>query len=504
MHQKKSTVLVILDGFGYHKGTIGNAIAQAKNPTINSWLRTYPNTLLKSSGTAVGLPEGYIGNSEVGHITIGSGRIVQQPLTIINNAITDGSFSANPTLVDDLKKLQTTGKSLHIIGLLSDAGIHSNQKHLYAFLQAAADCGIKNIIVHPFLDGRDTPPQSAAHYLQELETFLHNLGCGIIGSIHGRFYAMDRDHHWQRTEQSYHTLTMQQTNKTHSWQEILKESYANDITDEFIKPIQLTPKAVIKSGSGIIFFNIRPDRARQLTQCFVDTHFDKFPTQQLNLTFFITPVTYSSALKTDVLFEHPVVPNTLKEVLDANNKSMLAVAETEKYAHVTYFFAGGKEKVFHNETRILVPSIEAITYVKNPEMSAEHITQVVIKSLKKVPKDFYIINYANADMVGHSGDLQATIKAIECLDRELKKLFEIVVEQMDGTMYVTADHGKAEEMINADGTPRTAHTTNCVPFIMLRKDLENSDYQLPLTQLADIAPFILETMGLSVPNEMKR
>lgn len=498
------TALIILDGFGFRTNIEGNAIALADTPNIDLWLKSYPNCLLKASGTAVGLPEGVMGNSEVGHMAIGCGRIIKQPLTQINDAIKNGSFFTHPALIEHLKILKDSQKTLHIMGLLSDAGIHSDIDHMFAYINAAHQQGITHIVVHAFLDGRDTPPRSAQLYLERLEQYLKELGCGTIGSIHGRFYAMDRDHHWDRTEKSYRVLAEQSTQESQDWRIVLKENYAQNINDEFIPPTQLDPKASIGKDDGIIFINIRPDRARQLTMCFVDQNFKKFKINKLNLDFFITPVSYGTGLKTIVLYPENAPKNTLKDILASADKTMLSIAETEKYAHVTYFFSGGNEKIVHHEVRILIPSIKATTYVQLPAMSAPLITQAVIKSLKRFPRDFYLINYANADMVGHSGNLNATIKAIELLDAELKKLYDVVVEQMGGTMYITADHGKAEQMIDSKtGQARTAHTTSPVPFIMLRKDLENSGKKLMLKQLSDIASFILENMGLSVPEEMK-
>jgi 2,3-bisphosphoglycerate-independent phosphoglycerate mutase len=498
------TALIILDGFGFRTNTEGNAIALADTPNLDQWLKEYPHALLKASGSAVGLPDGVMGNSEVGHSTIGCGRIIEQPLTRINNAIKNGSFFTNSLLIAPLKQLKASGKTLHIMGLISDAGIHSNTDHMIAYIQAAVAQGITNIIVHAFLDGRDTPPRSAEQYLETIENALSHAAHGVIGSIHGRFYAMDRDHQWDRTEKSYRTLTQKQTDTKHEWREVLKQNYAQGITDEFIPPTQLTPSALIDNDDGIIFANIRPDRARQLTSCFVDPRFKKFKVSTLDLSFFITPVDYGAGLKTTILFPDTPPKNTLKDVLAAHEKTMFSIAETEKYAHVTYFFSGGNEKIAHHEMRILIPSIKAITYAKLPAMSAPLITQAVIKSLRKFPRDFYLINYANADMVGHSGNLNATIKAIEVLDIELKKLYDIIVEHMGGIIYITADHGKAEQMIDSKtGQPRTAHTTNPVPFIMIKKDLKDSDKKLSLKGLSDIAPFILENMGIKVPDEMR-
>lgn len=499
------TALIILDGFGFRTNKEGNAIAMAETPNLSRWLATYPNTLLKASGPAVGLPEGIMGNSEVGHMAIGCGRVIEQPLTRINNAIADGSFFTNPKLVEKLILLKNANRTLHIIGLLSDAGIHSHIDHIKAYLKAAKQQGITNIVVHAFLDGRDTPPRSAEIYLEKIETLLKELEYGIIGSIHGRFYAMDRDHHWDRTEKSYSVLTQKQIQAPQNWREVLKANYAQGITDEFMPPTQLDPKAIIGNDDGIIFANIRPDRARQITACFVTPNFKKFKRTKIELSFFITPVAYGAGLETTVVFPEIAPKNTLKDVLCSHEKNMFSIAESEKYAHVTYFFSGGSEKIVNHEVRVLIPSIKAITYANLPAMSAPLITQAVIKSLKKFPRDFYLINYANADMVGHSGNLGGTIKAIEILDEELKKIYDIIVEQMGGTMYITADHGKAEQMIDSKtGQARTAHTTNPVPFIMLRKDLENSGKKLVLKELSDIAPFVLENLGIAVPEEMKK
>jgi 2,3-bisphosphoglycerate-independent phosphoglycerate mutase len=504
MDLKKPTVLVILDGFGYRKEKKFNAIAQARTPHIDFWMEHFPTTLLRASGTAVGLLDNMIGNSEVGHLTIGCGRIIEQPLTIIHHAIENKSIFSHPLLLEKFALLKHKNEPLHIMGLLSDAGIHSHVELLYALLKMAVEHGLTKIYVHAFLDGRDTPPKSAAIYLSQLDTILHTLGHGIIATMQGRFYAMDRDKNWDRTEKSYKVLTEKQQITKQDWQEVLSQAYQHNITDEFVPPTQLDPQGIIESGAGVIFFNIRPDRARQLTAAFVDPHFNHFPIRKINLTFFITPVGYGAHLKTDVLYPQKPEYNTLKDVLSEHDKTIFSIAETEKYAHITYFFNGGREKILPHEVRILIPSIIAKTYVDHPQMSAPQITEAVLKSLKKIPKDFYLINYANADMVGHSGNFQATVKAVECLDTELKKLYDVVVESMGGTMYITADHGKAEDMYDPEtGMPRTAHTNNPVPFIMLRKDLENSNYTLPLTQLADIAPFILHNMHLPIPTEME-
>lgn len=492
----KPTALVILDGFGIASEKQYNAIAHAHMPHFNSWLSLYPHSTLQASGAAVGLPDGFQGNSEVGHLTIGAGRIIQQPMTTWLNEIENGSFYHNQTLLNNLNQLQNQEKAVHIMGLLSDAGIHSHEKQLYACIEAAWQARIKKIIVHAFLDGRDTPPQSAYDYLRKLE---HKLAYynhhAFIGSIHGRFYAMDRDHNWQRTESTYRVLTELQPEPIESWEKALQKQYAHGITDEFIVPTQLRHDATIKNGDGIIFCNTRPERARQLTASFVQPHFINFIVKPLTLTFFITPIEYSTELPTTYLFKRLPVSNTLKDILADRGKTIFSIAETEKYAHVTYFFRGENEATVRTEKRIMIPSLHVETYKNNPEMSAQKITDTVLHSLQTNPQDFYLINYANADMVGHSGDFGATIRAIEFLDTQLEQLYEIIVEKMNGTLYITADHGKAENMYDEDThQPRTAHTCNLVPFVYINKEHKNSSMQLELHELSDIAPFIIKNM----------
>lgn len=499
------TLLIILDGFGYREEKKYNAIYHAKTQYYDTWMHEYPHAILKASGSAVGLPKGAIGSSEAGHLTIGSGRITKEPVTHINEEIDNKSFASNPTLINALKRIPTNN-TLHIMGLLSDAGIHATMRHFYAFLDTAHKLGIKHIVVHPFLDGRDTAPQSAAKYLQDLEKKLATIG-GKIGSVHGRLYAMDRDKNWDRTQRSYQALTEPLPNhQFKTWKEIIDHYYEQKVTDEFIPPTQLDPSLFIKNGDGVIFFNFRPDRARQLTASFVDPQFNAFPTKPLKLSCFITPTSYDSRLKTDVLFPQPHLSNTLKEILVAHGKTIFSIAETEKYAHVTYFFGGGKEESLLNETRVLIPSKKEKNYSEYPQMAAGEITHAVLESLQKNPCDFYLINYSNADMVGHTGNFGAAITAIEYMDKQLGELYKYVINTMHGTMYITADHGNAEIMYDEEAhQPKTSHTTNPVPFIMIREDLKgHGDDKLPLTQLADIAPFILKNMGLPIPKEMKK
>lgn len=498
------TVLVILDGFGHAPASKYNAVTQANTPHLTAWMAEYPHTLLAASGNAVGLPVGTMGNSEVGHLTLGCGAIINQPLTIIHNAIRNGTFAKNPILTSNLTKLtQGTGR-LHLMGLLSDAGVHSNFEHLVAFLEAAKHAGLHDVFIHAFLDGRDTPPQSAATYLNALDATIKTLGIGSIATIQGRFYAMDRDNNWERTEKCYQTLTQQQPSEFLDWQSALAAQYTHHITDEFVVPTQLNSNGIIKPGDGVIFFNFRPDRARHITAACIDQQFTHFPVHKLDLSFFITPVQYAPTFHNEVLYSREPIAITLPDVLHAHNKTMFAIAETEKYAHVTYFFSGGREHPYATETRVLIPSIPAQSYIHVPEMSAHEITQAVLHSLRTSPHDFYLINYANPDMVGHSGDINATIKAIEFLDGELARIYDQVVTVMNGTLYITSDHGNAEKKQDDTGQPHTAHTTNKVPFIVINNTMRGSLVELPLTQLADVAPYILHAMELPVPHQMLR
>lgn len=503
MNTKKPHVLVILDGFGLAPKSPSNAITNATLPHINTWLTQCPHATLKASGAAVGLPAGIIGNSEVGHLTIGAGRQIKQPLTIINEAISDGgSFFSNPLLISNLDRLAQTGKTLHIMGLLSNAGVHSTINHLLAYIKAAHDHKIKKIVIHAFLDGRDIAPKSAAEYLELLSNSIKDKTEVSLGSIQGRFFAMDRDHNWDRTQASYQCLTQAQDIKYDSWQKALSHYYALNITDEFIPPTQLVAHDFVQSEDAILFFNIRPDRARQLTSCFVQESCPECTPHKIPLLFFMTPVSYGKQLDTIVLFPQAKIDETLKSTLSKNGKSIFCIAETEKYAHITYFFGGKHESVLPGESRMLVPSIKAINYIDHPEMSAEKITDEVILSLKNNPADFYLINYANADMVGHSGDMPATIKALEFLDAQLGKLYEQVVKAMDGVLYITSDHGKAELMIDDKNIACTAHTDNPVPFMVVSTDCK-PDALKHMHELADIAPFILARMGLPVPTSMQ-
>lgn len=493
---KKPTALVILDGFGYRKDRQYNAIAHARMRHFNQWLSQYPHALLQASGHFVGLPDGTPGNSLVGHMALGTGRVIKQPITVLNEEIQDGSFFKNPVLVGCLQQLRETGGTLHLMGLLSDGSSHSNEVHLYALLRAAKQQGITKIVVHAFLDGRDVPPRSAAEYLTHLDTVLKEIGVGRLGSIHGRAYPMDRNEHWEYVRKSYNLMTEPNTKQFATWRQALDYYYGQGLTDEMIPPTCLADHSEIKDGDGLIFFNIRADRARNLTRLFLEHMHPR-------LLWFITAVPYSSSFNTQVLYEPPQVEQTLLDVLEEHHKRMFVIAEHEKYAHVTYFFNGGREIVHSQESRMIIPSLPPEKFEEHPEMSAPEITDAVIRSLTKNPRDFYLINYANPDMIGHTGNFDATVKAVACIDEQLYKLYQQIVEKMQGTLYIVSDHGKAEDMFDT-GTQqaRTAHTTNPVWFMMIRKDLNGTQSGLDLSQLADVALFILREMGLAVPPEM--
>jgi len=479
---KSPVMLVIMDGFGYSPELYGNATLQAKMPTWRMFLERFPNTLLNASGEAVGLLPGYIGNSEVGHMTLGAGRVIESDLKRIQNAIDSGALEQNKMLIDSFLSLKEKGAALHLMGLLSDGGVHSHEKHLHFFVKLAKKIGISKVYIHAFLDGRDVESKSAEQYLDRLDGVCKTFGCGQVASIHGRFYAMDRDKNWERTEESYAVLTNSNKAKNQDWRDVLKTSYSNGITDEFIEPVNLVDDGFVKSGDGIVFFNFRPDRARQLTQAFIDPEFDKFKTNVHGilgggLSFFITPTCYRNDFPkygNKFLFEPRNIKHTLLDeiseqlAMQHQNNQVFVVAETEKYAHVTYFFRGMSEGQPSNESRHLIPSIKTKNYIQHPEMSAEKITEEVLNSLSVNPASFYLINYANSDMVGHSGNLDATVKACECIDKQIAKLYHEIVMVKNGILFVVADHGNAEAKISpTTGEELTAHTTNPVPFVMI-------------------------------------
>lgn len=476
------TILIILDGLGISCEKKYNAFSQAKTPHLDSWQDQHFYTTLQAAGNFVGLQEGYHGNSEVGHFTLGAGRIMQQTSTLLNVQLQPENLHTNNTLTDLLQNFNPRTR-VHLLGMASDGNIHSNLDHARAFISTLFGHGFSNILVHAFLDGRDTPPRSALQYLDILQSDLDRYSCGKIASIHGRYFAMDRNNNADRTQKSFDVLTQQQSRWT-PYQDCIAQNYNNNISDEFIQPTACIENHTIQPGDGVIFFNFRPDRARQLTKQLLS----------LNLGFFVTPIIYHESLPTTPLITSMQAHETLLETLAAHNKTIFTIAETEKYAHVTYFFNGHRDITISTEQRVLIPSSTTLEPADDPKMQAEVITQTVLNSLKNDPKDFYLINYANADMVGHSGNLDATITAIECLDTQLDKLYQQVVVQQNGTIYITADHGNAETMFDEHSKqPCTSHTGNPVPFYMLS---QKTQPHVQLEGLADVAPFILKNMKI--------
>lgn len=499
---KKSPIaLIILDGFGSSPLIKNNAIAQAKKPTLDYLMQHYPHCLLHASGQAVGLPEGTEGNSEVGHITLGAGRIVPSAFLHFKQAIEDGTFFKNEVLCTSLKKLAHDKRPLHIIGLLSSAASQCSMQLIKALIKAATDYPLQKIIIHAILDGRDTPQKAAHIYLQEIEAFIKNYSHISIGSITGRYYAMDRDQDWDRTKKAYDMFIGQAKSPFNQWQLALEHYYKIGLTDEFIPPTLLHPDNFIHEHDAVIFANFREDRARQLAACFLTPTAVPIPIEAISTSFFITAIRYEKQFKNPVLYEPLPVKNTLKEVLSDAGQTIFSIAETEKYAHVTYFFSDGIEQPFTGETWKLIHSLPVKNYAQSPAMSAQKITDAVLHSLQTKPANFYLINYANADMVGHSGNFDATVKAIECLDHQIGQLYDTIIKKMDGTMIITADHGNAEYMFDEKtGQPYPGHTINPVPFIYINN--EHTNVQLSLHGLADVAPFILKQFALQVPQKM--
>ena len=502
--EDKLTMLMILDGFGDNLQKEGNAIKLAKTPNIDKLMKKYPTTKIEASGLAVGLPEGQMGNSEVGHTNIGAGRIVYQELTRITKSIEDGDFFSNPELVKAMENCKKNNSKLHILGLVSDGGVHSHNRHLYGLLEMAKRKGVENVYVHCFLDGRDTPPASAESYLLDLEEKMKEKEVGKIASISGRFYAMDRDKRWNRIEKAYRVLVYGEGNKAGSSINAIESSYQKEVFDEFVEPTVITngskPVATIEDGDSVIFFNFRPDRARQITRSIVDKDFKEFETKKMDV-YFVCFTSYDETMpNVHIAFKKEAIKNTLGEVVSKSGGTQLRIAETEKYAHVTFFFNGGEEKQYENEDRILVPSPKVETYDMKPEMSAYEVTEKVIDAIKQKKYNTIILNFANPDMVGHTGNLNAAIKAIETIDECVGKILESILEQK-ANLIITADHGNAEQMIDyTTGEPHTAHTTNLVPLTLIseRENLKLRDGG----KLADIAPTMLELMGLEKPEEM--
>jgi 2,3-bisphosphoglycerate-independent phosphoglycerate mutase len=501
----KPIMLLILDGWGYSEETSGNAIASANTPNFDRLWSQYPHTLLNASGLAVGLPEGQMGNSEVGHLHIGAGRFAPQDLTRINIAIEDGTFFANSALTDVVDRTQRANKTLHILGLLSNGGIHSHMRHIEAMAQLAAGRGMKRFYIHAFLDGRDTAPKSAQIYIDEIETTLRNLGCGKVASITGRYYAMDRDKRWNRIQLAYDMLTQGKTDfHADAAKTGLQMAYGRGETDEFVKPTCIhdpnEKPITIQNGDSIIFMNFRADRGRELSHAFVDKKFTDFKRKLwLQLTEYVTLTKYSADLKVKVAFLPLELHNVLGEVIAKHNLKQLRIAETEKYAHVTYFLNGGEERVFPGEDRILVPSPKVATYDMKPEMSIFEVTDKLIGAINSNKYDFIACNFANPDMVGHTGNFAAAVKAIEAVDTCLGRAKTAIVN-VNGEMVIIADHGNAEKMLNSEtGQPYTAHTCSPVPFIYVGRNAKIvNDHGI----LSDVAPTLLYLMDIKLPKEM--
>jgi 2,3-bisphosphoglycerate-independent phosphoglycerate mutase len=506
MPRPKPVMLMILDGWGIYPPGPGNAVHLAHTPNLDRLLAEYPHTRLKTSGKAVGLPDGVMGNSEVGHLNIGAGRVVYQDLLRIDLAIENGSFFDNPALCGAMQQAAQNKSSLHLIGLVSDGGVHSQLTHLMALLDMAKQSRLPDVFVHALLDGRDTAPDGGQDYLAQVQTHVQQIGTGAIATICGRYYAMDRDTRWDRTEQAYRLLTMGEGRPARDPVAAVREAYERGESDEFVKPIVITgknnqPRTLVRDGDVIIFFNFRADRARQLTRAFTDPEFKGFQrTVFPRLGGYVCMTLYDESFDLPMAFPPEHLDAILGETVSEDGLHQLRIAETEKYAHVTYFFNGGEERPFANEDRCLIPSPRDIpTYDHKPEMSAEGVTEEVLKRIASDRYDLIVLNFANMDMVGHTGVIQAAVKACETVDRCLGRIVEAVLGK-GGAVLITADHGNAETMLTPEGKIFTAHTTNPVPLILIDED--HRRVHLREGRLGDIAPTILQLMGLTQPKQM--
>lgn len=506
MNRRGPLALIIIDGWGYSPEREGNAIALANKPFYDELVEKYPHTLLEASGTRVGLPAGVMGNSEVGHLNMGSGRVIRMDVSRIDYAIQTGEFSQNEVLAQVMDAAKENNKQLHMMGLLSDGQVHSSQGHLYALLRMAKERGLQRVYVHCFLDGRDTPPMSAYGYVEALQVETGKIGCGRIASAVGRYYAMDRDKRWERTERAYNLLVKAEGERVIDVVEAIKRSYERGVTDEFVEPIVAEretgePVATIEDGDSVIFFNFRPDRARQITRALTEPGFGGFPTPQRPKVNFACFTQYDKTFGLPIAFPPQEHRNVLAEVFGRVGVRNFRLAETEKYAHVTYFFNGGVEKEYPCERRLLVPSPKIATYDLEPEMSAFKVTDKVLRAIDEGETDVFIINFANPDMVGHTGKLDKTIEACQYVDTCLGWITK-AIRTAQGTTLITADHGNAEQMIDrTTGQPHTAHTTNLVPFHLI----DEASRGITLREgaaLEDVAPTILGLLGVEKPAEM--
>jgi len=499
-------VLVILDGWGYREETDGNAIAAAKTPIMDSLWQIYPKTLLQASGKDVGLPKGQMGNSEVGHLNIGAGRIVPQELVRISDAVDDGTIFNNPALVKVCSEVKNSGGKLHLIGLCSDGGVHSHIDHLFGLLDMAKLQGLTNVCIHAITDGRDTQPTSGASHIKKIQDYTELVGTGKIVTVSGRYYAMDRDRRWDRVQKAYNVMVNDEIGEITSAIAVIENAHSQKITDEFIVPTRVAAGAV-EAGDGVIFFNFRPDRSREICQAFISPKFTEFERPFITPLYFTTFTQYDATLPVDVAFLPQNLDNMLGQVVAKYHHKQLRVAETEKYAHVTYFFDGGNEEPNIGDDRIMINSPMVSTYDQSPPMSAQEVTKTVIDAINKGIYSLIIVNYANPDMVGHTGNFKSTVEAISAVDKCLGQLIS-AINKSGGTALITADHGNAEYMWDQNHNPWTAHTINPVPFIVVEGEGlkiagHGGDVELkPSGKLADIAPTILEILQIPQPAEM--
>ena len=495
---KTPTTLIIMDGFGIGEPGPGNAVANTPTPNLDRIFRDFPGCRLSASGLDVGLPAGQMGNSEVGHTNMGAGRVVFQDLPHISRDIDSGEFFKNPAYLEAMSNCREWGSALHLMGLLSDGGVHSHITHLFALLKMAKEQGLSKVYVHCFLDGRDVPPSSGKHYVEQLQAKIQQLGVGEIATVMGRYYAMDRDKRWDRVQRAYDAIACGEGPFEADAAQAVQKSYDAGVTDEFVEPVVCAKNARVRDNDSIIFFNFRPDRAREITRCFVDEDFTDVERKTGFLTVdFICTTEYDATLpNVTVAYPHQKLVNTFGEYISNLGLTQLRIAETEKYAHVTFFFNGGVEQVFPGEDRCLIPSPKVATYDLQPEMSAYAVTEEAVKRIESGSYDVIILNFANCDMVGHTGVYEAACKAVATVDECVNRVVE-ATSKMGGVALITADHGNAERMIDGDGEPFTAHTTNLVPFYIVGASVRLRD-----GRLADIAPTMLDLMGLEKPAEM--